>query len=93
LSFSSPSSSSSFPLYSTISSSLPLDNTIMSKIQVIFQRVKEEIKKNKRLQATFALMMLYGIKKHLLLTGKQRGRTPRRWFGMSVAGAEKSSDD
>ena len=50
----------------------------MSKIQVVFQRVREEIKKNKRLQATVALMMLYGIKKHLVLTGKQRGRPPRR---------------
>jgi hypothetical protein len=70
---------SSFPLYSTLSSSLPLNNTIMNKIQVVFQRVKEEIKKNKRLQATFALMMLYGIKKQLtLLTGKRRGRTSRR---------------
>jgi hypothetical protein len=52
---------SSSPLYSSISSSVALD-IISSKVHVMFHRLREEIKKNKRLQATVALMILYGVK-------------------------------
>ena len=45
------------PLYS----SFDLD-TIVSRVNVLFKRFKEEMKKNKRLQVAFAMTVLYGMK-------------------------------
>lgn len=59
-------SSSSSPLYSTVISSSSVDlDTITKKVRGMFHRLREEIKKNKRLQATVALLILYGVKKQL----------------------------
>jgi len=58
----------SFPLYSSLPISVDLEK-ITKKIHVMFHRLREEIKKNKRLQATFALMVLYGVKQ---LPGRRR---------------------
>ena len=57
--------SSSSQLYFSLSLSSINLVTISSKMRVIFHRLREEIKKNKRLQATLALMVLYGVKKQL----------------------------
>jgi len=59
---------SSFPLYSSLPTSVNLEK-ITKKMHVMFHRLREEIKKNKRLQATFALMVLYGVKQ---LPGRRR---------------------
>ena len=58
----------SFPLYSSLPTSVNLEK-ITKKMHVMFHRLREEIKKNKRLQATFALMVLYGVKQ---LPGRRR---------------------
>jgi len=58
----------SFPLYSSLPTCVNLEK-ITKKMHVMFHRLREEIKKNKRLQATFALMVLYGVKQ---LPGRRR---------------------
>eukprot|EP00984_Skeletonema_dohrnii_P002417 scaffold832_cov75-Skeletonema_dohrnii-CCMP3373.AAC.27 len=58
----------SFPLHSSLPTSVNLEK-ITKKMHVMFHRLREEIKKNKRLQATFALMVLYGVKQ---LPGRRR---------------------
>ena len=57
-----------FPLYSSLPTSVHLE-TVTSKMRVMFHRLREEITKNKRLQATVALMILYGVKQ---LPGRKR---------------------
>eukprot|EP00985_Skeletonema_marinoi_P030743 scaffold33654_cov139-Skeletonema_marinoi.AAC.2 len=58
----------SFPLYSSLPTSVDLEK-ITKKMHVMLHRLREEIKKNKRLQATFALIVLYGVKQ---LPGRRR---------------------
>ena len=67
---------SSIPLYSSLPTSI---HSVTSKMHVLFHRLREEIKKNKRLQATVALMILYGVKqlpgrRRKIRSGGMRGR-------------------
>ena len=66
---------STFPLYSSLLSTSVDFDKITDKIRKIFDKYRKEIIRNKRLQATFALTVLYGLKQ---LKGRRRTHSRKK---------------